>query len=105
MQRRLWLKLEGEQGSGFKGVDDLCFYTYGEFSPLSPFRTLLKKLLKAHIPASRPKPLPGGPDPSLDTQIATLRLGSVPPGKDLSLGGLDLGLEAGIWPLRLGFRP
>ena len=30
---RLWLKLRGEQGSGPKGVDDLCFHTYGEFSP------------------------------------------------------------------------
>ena len=23
-------------GSGSKGVDDLCFHTYGEFSPSSP---------------------------------------------------------------------
>ena len=23
----------GQQGSGPKGVDDLCFHTYGEFSP------------------------------------------------------------------------
>ena len=27
---RLWLKLREEQGSGPKGVDDLCFHTYGE---------------------------------------------------------------------------
>ena len=33
---RLWMKLRGEQGSGPKGVDDLCFHTYGEFSPPSP---------------------------------------------------------------------
>ena len=32
---RLWLKLRGEQGSGPKGVDDLCFHTYGGFSPPS----------------------------------------------------------------------
>ena len=29
---RLCLKLR-EQGSGPEGVDDLCFHTYGEFSP------------------------------------------------------------------------
>ena len=29
--RGLWLKLRGEQGSGLKGVDDLCFHTYGGF--------------------------------------------------------------------------
>ena len=35
---RLCLKLSGEQGSGPKGVNDLCFHTYGEFSPSpSPF--------------------------------------------------------------------
>ena len=27
------LEVEGEQGSGPEGVDDLCFHTYGEFSP------------------------------------------------------------------------
>ena len=32
----LWLKLRGEQGSGPEGVDDLCFHTYGEFSPPPP---------------------------------------------------------------------
>ena len=26
----------GEQGSGPKGVDDLCFHTHGEFSPPPP---------------------------------------------------------------------
>ena len=31
---RLWLKLRGEQGSGPKGVDDLCFHTYVESGPL-----------------------------------------------------------------------
>ena len=25
----LWLKLRGQQGSGPKGVDDLCFHMYG----------------------------------------------------------------------------
>ena len=33
---RLCLKLRGEQGSGPEGVDDLCFHTYGEFSPPPP---------------------------------------------------------------------
>ena len=33
---RLCLRLRGEQGSGPEGVDDLCFHTYGEFSPSSP---------------------------------------------------------------------
>ena len=33
---RLCLKLSGEQGSGPEGVDDLCFHTYGEFSPPPP---------------------------------------------------------------------
>ena len=28
-------EVEGEQGSGPEGVDDLCFRTYGEFSPPS----------------------------------------------------------------------
>ena len=33
---RLGLKLEGNQGSGPERVDDLCFHTYGEFSPSPP---------------------------------------------------------------------
>ena len=33
---RLWFKLRGEQGSGPNGADDLCFHTYGEFSPSPP---------------------------------------------------------------------
>ena len=33
---RLCLKVRGEQGSGPKGVDDLCFHTNGEFSPPPP---------------------------------------------------------------------
>ena len=51
-------------GSGPKGVDDLCFYTYGKFSPPpSPsFRTPLP-------PASGPISQPGGPYPSLEAQI------------------------------------
>ena len=32
---RLCLKMKGKQGSGPKGVDDLCFHTYEEFSPPS----------------------------------------------------------------------
>ena len=52
---RLWLKLRGEQGSGPEGVDDLCFHTYGGFSPSPspppppPFPS------PPQIPASRPK--------------------------------------------------
>ena len=33
---RLCLKLKGKQGSGPEGVNDLCFHTYGQFSPSSP---------------------------------------------------------------------
>ena len=68
---RLWLKLWGEQGSSPEGVDDLCFHTYGEFSP-PPL--LLELGLEARIWASR--------------------LGSGPQ-------CWDLGLKAGIWALRL----
>ena len=32
----LRLNLWGEQDSGPEGVDDLCFHTYGEFSPSPP---------------------------------------------------------------------
>ena len=51
----LWLKLRGEQGSGPEGVDDLCFHTYGEFSPSPPgIGTLGWDLdFKAEIWASR----------------------------------------------------
>ena len=54
---RLWLKLRGEQGSGPEGVDDLCFHTYGEFSP-SP----------------SPPPLYPPSNPSLEAQILASRL-------------------------------
>ena len=33
---RLCLKLKREQGSGPERVNDLCFHTYGEFSPSPP---------------------------------------------------------------------
>ena len=60
---RLWM---GEHGSGPEGVNDLCFHTYGEFSPPPspphPFP-----------PASRPISQPGGPYPSLEAQIPVLR--------------------------------
>ena len=49
--RRLCLKLKGKQGSGSEGVDDLCFHTYGEFSPSPPS-------LPPPSPSVRP-PLPG----------------------------------------------
>ena len=58
----MWM-CDGERGSGPEGVDDLCFHTYGGFSPSSsspphppspqPRGPYLS--LKAHIPASRPK--------------------------------------------------
>ena len=47
-------------GSGPEGVDDLCFHTYGEFSPL-------------------------GRDLGLEDGIWAPRLGSVPPGQDFGL--------------------
>ena len=47
---RLCLKLRGEQGSGLKGVDDLCFHTWGIFSSsssglLHPFVPPLTQIL------------------------------------------------------------
>ena len=63
---RLCLKLKGKQGSGPEGVDDLCFHTYGEFSPAySPSNASLE----AQIPILRPKSQPGGPNPCLKAQI------------------------------------
>ena len=57
-------------GSGPKGVDDLCFHIYGEFSPPPP-------------------PTPGiGPfgwDLDLKAEIWVSKLGFGPPGWDLSL--------------------
>ena len=44
----LCLKLDWKQCGGPKGVHDLCFHTYGEFSPSSP-------------PPSPPPPLPSLP--------------------------------------------
>ena len=45
------VEVEGEQGSGPEGVDDLCFHTYGEFSPPPP--------------PPHPSPQPLGPNLSL----------------------------------------
>ena len=59
---KLFLKLRGEQGSGPEGVDDLCFHTYGEFSP------------------SPPGIGPLGWDLDLKAEIWASRLGSGPPG-------------------------
>ena len=55
-------------GSGPKGVDDLCFHTFGEFSP-SPS--------PPPPPSSTSPPLwlrflPQGPNPSLEAQIPAL---------------------------------
>ena len=68
-------------GSGPEGVDDLCFHTYGEFSPSSPSSPPppslplksqsrgLNSSLEAQIPVLRPKFQPQGPDFSLEAQI------------------------------------
>ena len=73
------LEVEGGAGQQPKGVDDLCFHTYGELSPYP------------QIPAKRPKPHPRGWDLGL-----RLRFGPQ---------GWDLGLQARIWASRLGFWP
>ena len=73
-------------GSGPEGVDDLCFHTYGEFSPSSPPSS--PSLYPLQIPVSRPKfqsrgpnpclnpslkSWPGDPDPSLEAKILVSR--------------------------------
>ena len=69
-------------GSGTEGVDDLCFHTYGEFSPPpsssfplypSPQPPGPYLSLEAHIPASKPKFQSRGPNPTLKAQIPTPR--------------------------------
>ena len=70
-------------GSGPEGVDDLCFHTYGEFSPSPPsspsppqFPVSRPKFqsqgsnpgLETQIPASRPKSQPRGPNPNHETR-------------------------------------
>ena len=92
-QRYLW----GEQSSGPKGVDDLCFHTYGEFSPPSPSSS--PSSYPPLPPASRPISQPQGPYPSLEAQIPVLRP------KSLETGIWALGLEFGPWPLRVRFGP
>ena len=66
---RLGLRLRGEQGSGPEGVDDLCFHTYGGFSPSPP----PPPSLPPQIPASGPKFQSQGQNPSLEAQIPSLR--------------------------------
>merc|ERR1711942_237287 len=61
-------------------------------------------------PATRPISQPQGPYPSLEAQILVLRLKSQPPGlnphpKAQIPASRDLGLEAGIWALRLRYGP
>ena len=73
---RLWFKLRGEQGSGPEGVDDLCFHTYGGFSPSPsppPTSPPSNPSLEAQIPVSRPKSQSRGPNPSLEAQILASR--------------------------------
>ena len=89
-------------GSGPEGVDELCFHTYGEFSPPpppppSPYPPPPPSL-QAHILASRPISQPRGPNPREEAQTPPSRLGFGP-------GGLDLSLETGIWASRLEFGP
>ena len=106
--------MRGEQGSGPEGVDDLCFHTYGEFSP-PPYSSASPPLqppppsLRAHISAWRPISQPGGPNPSLEAQIPSSRPKSQPQGPDSSHEAQIpiewiLGLEGGIWASRLGFE-
>ena len=101
-------------GSGPEGVDDLCFHTYGEFSPSSSSPSYPPP------PASRPISQPGGPYPSLQAQIPVLRPKSHPKGPiptprpsfhspgiwasrlGFGPGGWDMGLKAGIRASRLG---
>ena len=96
---RFWLKLRGEQGSGPKRVDDLCFHT-GEFSPPpSP---------PPPPPTSRPISQPQSPYPSLEAQIPVLRPKSLKAWSwGLKMGfkpwRWDLGLKTGIWVLGLGY--
>ena len=69
------VEVQGGAGQRPQGVDDLCFHTYGEFSPSSP-------------------PPPGigalGLDLDLQAEILASRLRFGPQ-------GWDLGLEARIW--------
>ena len=71
---RLWLKLRGEQGSGPEGVDDLCFHTYGEFSPPPP---------PPPPPYVRSSPPDSNPSPnfSLKAQLLASRFNSQPQGE------------------------
>ena len=80
-----WSK--GKQGSGPEGVDDLCFHTYGEFSPPPPPPPPSAPLPQlrgpnsspeTQIPVSWPKSYPKGPNPSLEAQILAWRLKSQP---------------------------
>ena len=89
-------------GSGPKGVDDLCFHTYGEFSPPPPSSSPSSyppsyPSLEAQISVSRPNSQSRGPNPSLMAQFLAWRLRFGP-------RGWDSGLETGIWASRLGFE-
>ena len=65
-----------EQGTVPEGVDDLCFHTYGEFSPPLP----------PPPPPLAPGIEPLGWDLDLEAEIWALRLGFGPRGWDLGLG-------------------
>ena len=71
MRRLVVVEVEGKQGSGREGVDDLCFHTHGEFSP-SP---------SSSSPPSPSPPLKSqsqGPNPSLKALIPVSRAKSQP---------------------------
>ena len=91
-------------GSGPKGVDDLCFHTYGEFSPpSSPSSPSLYP-----PPTSGPISQPRGPYPSLEAQIPVLRPKSQPQGPNPNpkpfLGNIWLKIQTGNMSWRLKFR-
>ena len=73
----LCLKLDWKQCGGPKGVHDLCFHTYGEFSPSSPPPS---PPLSFHpqIQVLRPKSQFRGPNLSLEVQIPAKRPRSQP---------------------------
>ena len=119
----LGLKLKGKQGSGPKGVDDLCFHTYGKFSPSPPSTSVPAPQLRGpnsspetQIPVLWPKSYPKGPNPSLKAQVLAWRPKSQPRGPILILLAQILPVRPKsktqgsypspeIWVSRLGFGP
>ena len=100
---RLCLKLKGEQSSGPKGVNDLCFHTFGGFFPPSP--PFWAAASKGRCPAEHrgefpdicPSFPPSDSDPSLKAQIPASRPKSQTQSPNTS--------QFGIWASRLEFGP